>query len=365
MTGDRDLATRFRRLIALHGPMPVARFMGESNARYYASRDPLGAPAADGGLQRGGDFVTAPEISQMFGELVGLWLADIWVRAGQPAGVRYAELGPGRGTLARDALRAMAGAGLHPPVHLVEGSPFLRRLQAQAIPAARFHDDVSGLPDDGPLLLVANEFLDALPVRQLVRTPRGWRERMVGLTGNEESGGFVFIAGDQPMDDAVPEGRRDAPTGTIIETCPAAAATVHDIAAQIARRGGAALFVDYGHLAPRTGSTLQAIKAHRKVDPLAMPGAADLTCHVDFDAVGQVAREAGCRVHTGTQGEWLTALGIELRARALAAAAPSRAGEIAAARKRLVQPGDMGNLFKVLAITAPGWPAGAGLKGEM
>lgn len=352
MREEGDLAARFRRLIALHGPIPVARFMGESNAHYYATRDPLGASGEDSG----GDFITAPEISQMFGELIGLWLADLWTRASQPHGVSYAELGPGRGTLAKDALRAMAGAGLRPAVHFVEGSPTLRRLQAAAVPGALFHDGVDGLPDEGPLLLVSNEFFDALPVRQLVCTPRGWRERMVALQGSD----FVFVAGDKPMDDALPDARRNAAAGTIVETCPAAAAIMQDLCAQIARRGGAALIVDYGSHEARDGSTLQALKTHRKVDPLAMPGEADLTAHVDFFTLAEIARRAGCRVQAGTQGRWLTELGIDLRARALAASAPSRAGEIAAARKRLVQPAEMGELFKVLAITAPGWPAGAG-----
>lgn len=346
-----ELAARFRRLIALHGPMPVARFMGESNARYYAARDPLGAP---------GDFITAPEISQMFGELAGLWLADIWARAGRPADTIYAELGPGRGTLARDALRAMNGAGLAPPVHLVEGSPALRAVQADALPGARFHDDAAGLPGDGPILLAANEFLDALPIRQLVRTAGGWRERMVALAGDD----FVFAAGPQPMDDALPPARRQAADGTIIETCPGAAAVVDDLARRIARTGGAAIFFDYGHLAPRSGSTLQAVRAHRKVDPFAAPGEADLTAHVDFDALATVARAAGCAVQMATQGEWLGAMGIDLRAAALTRAAPHRAAEIAAARDRLVNADAMGILFKVMALHAPGWPPGAGFAAE-
>src|SRR5690606_21894907 len=167
---QRSLADTFRRLIEADGPISLQQFMGESNARYYAHKDPLG---------RDGDFVTAPEISQMFGELVGLWLADMWLRAGSPANPVYVELGPGRGTLASDALRAMKRCGLEPEVHLVEGSPALRALQRAALPGARFHDDLGTVPDDRPLLLVANEFLDALPVRQLVRAPEGWREVVV------------------------------------------------------------------------------------------------------------------------------------------------------------------------------------------
>ena len=187
------LADSFRRLIEATGPMPVSRYMGESNARYYTSRDPLGAS---------GDFTTAPEISQMFGEMAGLWLADIWVRAGRPADAVYVELGPGRGTLAKDALRAMASQGLRPEVHLVEGSEALRKVQGGALSGAVFHDTLDTVPSDRPLLLLANEFLDALPIRQLVMTARGWRERMVGL----EEGGFAFVSGPNSMEDAVPEG---------------------------------------------------------------------------------------------------------------------------------------------------------------
>lgn len=342
-----DLAARFGRLIDAFGPIPVARFMGESNAHYYATRDPLGSA---------GDFTTAPEISQMFGELVGLWLADVWTRAGRPTEAVYAELGPGRGTLAKDALRAMAGAGLRPEVHFVEGSPALREVQGEAVPTGQFHSDAAGLPNDRPLLLVANEFFDALPIRQLVRAEAGWRERMVGRNGD----GFAFVGGPQPMDQVVPEVFKDAPVGTIVETNPGAAAVVEEIAGRLSRQGGAALFIDYGHLAPRTGSTLQAVRAHRKVDPLAHPGKADLTAHVDFAVLADIARKAGCRVQTATQGGWARAMGIDLRAEALARAAPRRREEIVAARDRLVQADEMGDLFKVMAITAPGWPAGAG-----
>nr|WP_133365962.1 SAM-dependent methyltransferase [Qipengyuania sediminis] len=321
--------------------------MGESNAHYYATRDPLGMA---------GDFVTAPEISQMFGELIGLWLADLWERAGRPGGAVYAELGPGRGTLAKDALRAMAGAGLHPETHLVEGSPALRRVQAAAVPGARFHDDPSSLPAQRSLLLVANEFLDALPIRQLVRTPDGWRERMVGL----RDGALAFVAGPAVLDTLLPALPADAPVDTIVEVNPGAAAVVADIGHRIAQAGGAALFVDYGHLAPRSGSTLQAVKAHCKAGALDAPGEADLSAHVDFAALAEIARNVGCRVSLTTQGDWLTTMGIDLRTAALSRIQPARAEAIAAARDRLVHPGAMGELFKVLAIVAPGWPDAAG-----
>ena len=348
---ETELAATFRRLIATRGPISLAHFMAESNARYYAARDPLGAA---------GDFTTAPEISQMFGELVGLWLADIWQRAGQPQPVHYVELGPGRGTLARDALRAMAAHGLAPLVHLVEGSPALREKQRKAIPAARFHDDLSTLPADGPILLVANEFLDALPVRQLLRTAAGWREVMVAVEGEQ----FVPVAGGLPMDAALPAERRQASEGTVIETSPAAAGVVAEVAERLGRQGGAALFIDYGHSSPRTGSTVQAVRGHQKVDPIAMPGEADLSAHVDFAMLAEVAQTRGCRwLGTAEQGAWLEALGIDQRAAALARAAPERAGDVAEARERLVSPEQMGALFKVLGLAAPGWPDGAGLGG--
>jgi NADH dehydrogenase [ubiquinone] 1 alpha subcomplex assembly factor 7 len=346
-----DLAARFRRLIRNDGPITVARFMGESNAHYYASRDPLGAA---------GDFVTAPEISQMFGELAGLWLGDLWSRAGRPDGAFYAELGPGRGTLARDALRAMGRVGLAPSVHLVEGSPALRAVQAGVLPGSVLHSDSASLPAAGPILLLANEFLDALPIRQLVRTQTGWRERMVGLTGED----FAFVAGPSDVTAALASSHTDAPPGTIVETSPASAAIIGEVAGRIMRQGGAALFIDYGHLTPRTGSTLQAVRAHRRVDPLAQPGEADLTAHVDFSALAAIVERTGCRINMTTQGEWLSALGIDVRAAALARAAPAQADSVAAARDRLVKPEEMGQLFKVMAITAPGWPVPAGFSPE-
>ena len=348
-----DHAERFRRLIRAHGPISVAQFMGESNALYYASRDPLGRPKAAGG----GDFVTAPEVSQMFGEMIGLWLADFWTRAGSPDPVAYVELGPGRGTLAQDALRVMARMRLAPQVHLVEGSPVLRAIQRAALPQARFHDDPSDLPDAMPLLVVANEFFDALPVRQLVRTAMGWRERMVGLEG----GKLVFVAGDQAMDAALPRHLAEAEAGTIRETNPAAAAVMRELAARLAAQGGAALAIDYGHAAAQTGSTLQAVRAHAKVDPLALPGEADLTAHVDFAALGEVAQAAGARVlGVAEQGAWLKAMGIELRRATLAQGSPERAGDLAVALRRLTHAEEMGTLFKVMGFAAPGWPEGAG-----
>ncbi len=342
------LSAIFKRLIANTGPISIQYFMGESNARYYAARDPLGDA---------GDFVTAPEISQMFGELVGLWLADMWLRAGSPQPVHYVELGPGRGTLARDALRAAKRFGLKPTVHFVEGSPELKSLQLAAVPDARWHNDVSTIPVTGPILLVANEFLDALPIRQLVKTGQGWRERMVAV----QDDAFVGVAGDRPMDSAIPADLRDAEPGTLIETCPAAAAVVYEVAGRLAMQGGAALFIDYGSDIPRTGSTLQAVRAHRKVEALAHPGEADITAHVDFATLANVAQSRDCRwLGTVGQGHWLNALGIDARAASLAQASPQQSDAIAVAKDRLTGADQMGDLFKVMGLAAPGWPEGAG-----
>ncbi|WP_309622290.1 SAM-dependent methyltransferase [Novosphingobium sp.] len=348
-TGTSDpLGEIFRRLIGNTGPISLMHYMGEANARYYASRDPLGAA---------GDFVTAPEISQMFGELIGLWLADMWINAGREEPVHYVEMGPGRGTLARDALRAAKRYGLTPSVHFVEASTALKDVQLASVPQAQWHHDLSTIPPYGPVLVVANEFLDALPVRQLVMTEAGWRERMVVPEGDR----FVCIAGSQPMDAAIPEARRAAEVGTIIETCPGAAATIYEIAGRLKDQGGAALFIDYGHDQLRDGSTMQAVRQHLKVDPFSQPGEADLTAHVDFATLAPIAQSRGVRwLGTVPQGRWLRNLGIDARAQTLAQAAPQHGPAIEAAKERLVGEGQMGLLFKVMGLAAPSWPGGAG-----
>ncbi len=343
-----DPAKRFRRLIRENGPISLAQFMGESNALYYTSRDPLGEE---------GDFITAPEVSQMFGELIGLWLADIWVRAGAPKKVHYVELGPGRGTLALDALRTASRYDLNPTVHFVEGSEALREIQSEAIPDVQHHHDLSTIPTDAPILLVANEFFDALPVHQLLRAAQGWTERMIGLDGEK----FVFVGGDKPMDSIVPSSWKSAPQGTLIETSPAAAAVMSEIGDRLVEQGGVALVVDYGGLEHRAGSSLQALKAHKKVDPLEMPGQADITAHVDFEMLGQVAKRQGAKLMGMVmQGDWLRDLGIETRTEALQRKAGGDASKIARQRDRLIAEGEMGLLFKVMGLGAPEWPDGVG-----
>lgn len=344
-----DLAETFSRLIAATGPISLAQFMGEANAHYYGQREPFGTS---------GDFITAPDISQVFGELCGLWLADLWHQAGAPAKVHYVELGPGRGALAHDALRAMKAARLQPQVHLVEGAARLREEQAKHVPTAQFHDDLTTVPDDGAILLVANEFLDALPVRQLVMTDNGWREVLIGC---DAQGRFIELPGSLPMDSAVPEHLREAKPGAVIETSPACAAVVGEIAQRLEAQGGAAVLIDYGHGTTRYGSSIQAVRGHEKVDWREAPGAADISAHVDFGAMGDVARASGARVlGVAEQGAWLTALGVDQRFAALAQSSPDRRAELQGARDRLVDAKQMGALFKVLGLAAPRWPQGVG-----
>jgi len=324
--GLTPLERALRERIQAEGPISVEAYMEACNTYYYATRDPLG---------RDGDFTTAPEISQMFGELVGAAIADCWKRAGSPDDAIYAELGPGRGTLAADVLRVLRAAGFEGGVHLVETSPILREAQAKAVPGAIWHDRVEELPAK-PLLLVANEFFDALPVQQFV----GGIERRVMIA----AGGLAFD--------------RD---GEIVERSPSRAEAMSAIAACLAQCGGVALIVDYGHEKSAPGDTLQAVRGHRYVPILVDVGEQDLTAHVDFEALGQAARDAGADVtEVVTQGEWLNSLGIGARAAALATANAERVSELEKAVDRLCHEEQMGQLFKVMAILSPDWPAPAG-----
>ena len=301
--------------------------MEACNAYYYSTRDPLG---------RDGDFTTAPEISQMFGELVGAALADSWARVGKPSHAAYVELGPGRGTLAADALRVLRSAGFSGKVHFVETSPTLRAKQAERVPEAIWHETIDDLPQS-PMLIVANEFFDALPVRQFV----GAMERKILIA----AGGLAFD--------------RD---GEIIEKSPARDETAAAVARLVASNGGVALVIDYGHERTAPGDTLQAVRGHRYVPTLVDPGEQDLTSHVDFEALGRAAADAGAKV-TGvvTQGEWLNRLGIGARAAALATANPDRVPELEDAVDRLCHEDRMGQLFKVMAMHSSDWPVPAGL----
>ncbi|HET6538772.1 MAG TPA: SAM-dependent methyltransferase [Sphingopyxis sp.] len=324
--------------------MTMADYMGAMNAHYYASRDPLGAD---------GDFTTAPEISQMFGEMIGIWIADIWSRAGRPA-FHYVELGPGRGTLAADALRVMARFHCQPQaVHLVETSPVLAAAQQARIPAAKHHPDVDDLPADLPLIIIANEFFDALPIHQYQKTAAGWREHMVVRRAQT----WAIETGDSEADLMVPPALRHHAIGTIVETAPVSAMIMRSCGARLTRQGGAMLAIDYGYSGPAAGDTLQALKNHRYAEILADPGEVDLTAHVDFSALADSARHAGGRIFGPVdQGAWLRALGIDQRLETLCRSAPDRRAELSGQHQRLVSTQEMGSLFKVMGIAAPHWP---------
>jgi NADH dehydrogenase [ubiquinone] 1 alpha subcomplex assembly factor 7 len=316
-------------------PERLDRFMARAVAAYYARpQSPFG---------RGGDFTTAPEISQAFGEVIGLWCAVMWERMGRPDPVLLVECGPGRGTLMADALRAAAEVAAPfraaARVHLVEASPALRAVQARMVPDATWHDDLPTLPA-GPLLLIANEFLDALPVRQFTRRDGTWMERHV------EAGAFVEL----PAEDA-PSLPIDAPEGAMKEVSEAALAWTAAVATRVAA-GGAALVVDYGPAASGFGETLQAMSGHRTgLDPLEDPGSRDLTTHVDFQAVAEAARRAGSAAHGPLpQGLFLQRLGLMTRAAMLARSRPRLAGEILSGAERLTAAEGMGRLFKALAL---------------
>ncbi|MFV0410171.1 MAG: class I SAM-dependent methyltransferase [Paracoccus sp. (in: a-proteobacteria)] len=317
------------------GPISVARYMElcllHPQHGYYSTRDPFGT---------GGDFITAPEISQIFGELVGLFLAQSWLDQGAPAPFTLAEIGPGRGTLMADARRAMGvvpGMIAAAQLHLIEASSHLRRLQGERLGALTHLDEARDLPQ-APLFLIANEFFDALPIHQFLRGPQGWAERLIGLEGER----LAFGLGP-PLSVDLP-----GETGDVIERCPAAEPAMNAISQRIAGHGGVAVIIDYGGWNGR-GDTFQALKDHRPVDPLAEPGQADLTAHVDFARLAAVADAAGCAFGYTAQGPLLQAFGIEARAARLAAAGDQ--GAMVAAR-RLTDSAEMGHLFKALAI----WP---------
>lgn len=319
------------------------QFMARANATYYARRDPFA------------DFVTSPEISQVFGEILGLWTGIVWQAMGSPTPVVLAEAGPGRGHLMLDALRAasraLPGFAGAISLHFIETSPRLREILSARFPHATFHDGLESLPA-GPLLLLANEFLDALPIRQFVRRNGIWMERYV------RDGAFIECAGPVPD---LPED----PDGTIREAGDTAAAFVSALAARLAAERGAALLIDYGPAQSGPGDSLQAIMNGRPADPLAAAGEADLTAHVDFASLARHARAAGCHgFGPVAQGAFLSSLGIHERTAALGrTAAPENAGQLLAATRRLTAAEAMGSLFKALAIAhpsldlLPGFPA--------
>ena len=338
-----ELGRLIAQRIALTGPISLADFMAEALGHprlgYYRKAMPLGAS---------GDFTTAPEISQMFGELIGAWLAERWQAMGSPPAINLVELGPGRGMLMADALRATrAVPGFHAAlrVHLVEINETLRTYQANALAAfaPTWHERFDDVPR-GPLLLIANEFFDALPVRQFHKTADGWRERMVGLADGALN--LALAPGATPFAAVLPE----AAAGAEAELSQAAAALAAEIGTRVARDGGWALVVDYGRDESGPGASLQAVRGHARVGVLELPGETDLSAHVDFGLLAAAARGAGAEVFGPTgQGDFLRRIGIERRAHALKARAQD-ASEIDAALARLIAADQMGSLFRVLAI---------------
>ncbi|MBR0757832.1 SAM-dependent methyltransferase [Bradyrhizobium jicamae] len=363
MTEPTPLLGEIRKLIKSAGPMPVWRYMElclmHPDHGYYLSRDPLG---------REGDFTTAPEVSQMFGELLGLWSASIWRAIGSPPELRLIELGPGRGTMMADALRALR---VLPPlyqaisVHLVEVNPVLREKQRATLSGVRnisWHDTIDDVPE-GPAVILANEYFDVLPIHQMVRKETGWHERTVGMDAN---GNLYFAAAPDPtprFDVLLPPLVRAAPLGAVFEWRPDN--EIMKIASRVRDQDGAALLIDYGHLRSDAGDTFQAIARHSFADPLKTPGQADVTAHVDFQALSRAAEDVGARVHGPvTQGDFLKRLGVEARAAGLMAkATPEVSADIAGALKRLTDSGrgGMGSMFKAMAVSEPRITAIAGL----
>lgn len=355
MVERTPLDAEIRRLIGVAGPMPIAEYMRlcltHPQHGYYVNRDPLGS---------GGDFVTSPEISQMFGELIGLWMGSVWQQMGAPENVRIIELGPGRGTLMHDALRAakiVEGFRDALVVHLVEVSPALQQVQQRMLEdldaAVLWHGAIEDVPP-GPSIIVANEFIDALPVHQAVKQDGGWHERVIEIAPD---GHFVIGTAREALphfEAAMPRGLRQAPEGAIFEWRD------DGVALELGRRTreeGAALIIDYGHAHFGLGDTLQAVAGHSFTDPLRAPGKADLTAHVDFESVSQCAESMGARIHGPIrQRDLFLRLGITQRAAALKAnAPPDKAAEIDIALARLIAEGarGMGELFKAIAIAAP------------
>jgi SAM-dependent MidA family methyltransferase len=353
-TNVTPLDAKIRERIKADGPIAVSEFMeialSDPDRGYYQTRDPLG---------QDGDFVTSPEISQVFGEIIGLWCAITWQNAGAPEDIHLVELGPGRGTLMADILRTvqnvMPAFAEALNVHLVETGTVLRQQQQETLNANQvtWHDRFETIPS-GPILIVANEFFDALPIKQYKMTDRGWQERQITI--DQKQGNLIFTTGDSLINKnmAIPNELRTAPLNSLFERSIIGEKIASSIAERIATEGGAALIIDYGHVRPGLGDTLQAVKSHKYHDPLAAIGEADLTAHVDFAALGEAAKTAGAMVHGPIfQGEFLVCLGIEQRTAALAAAATDDQADILkSGSRRLIAADGMGTLFKVMAITS-------------
>lgn len=347
------LSRSITRRISLQGPISIAEYMAEALGNpqhgYYMGKDPFG---------RTGDFITAPEISQMFGELVGLWCAEVWRLMGGPAPFNLVELGPGRGTLMQDALRAarvLPEFGEAASIHLVETSPVLRDMQAVTLGDQHptWHDDPTHLPD-GPLIVIANEFFDALPVHQFIRTEDGWRENVVTVDDDRL---VLTTSPSATPATALLTGRNADAAGGIAEVCPAAISIASSFAERIAEHGGATLAIDYGYAEPTGEATLQAVRQHERHDFLSDPGTADLTAHVNFMDLRKAAHAHTTVYGPVTQGDFLRTLGIEMRAEQLMQRANAdQRRAIESACRRLIDSAEMGTLFKALAFCHPDMP---------
>ncbi|WEK05202.1 MAG: SAM-dependent methyltransferase [Candidatus Devosia phytovorans] len=337
--------------IRTSGPMSIASYMGlcltHPSKGYYKIADPLGSK---------GDFVTAPEISQMFGELVGFFVVNLWQQMGSPKEFSLLELGPGRGTLMADMLRVACRAeGFRDALdlRLFETNPALIAEQNARLEAygAQWIDSFEKV-GPGPLIVISNEFFDALPIRQFVRMGDGWHERMVGLSEGKRN----FGLNPTPIPaSAMPAAIASAESNAVFEIGLASGEVMKRIAHIVSTQGGAILAVDYGYGRTQTGETLQGVRDHRYADVLDAPGETDLSAHVDFEALGNLAANAGLAVQPlATQGQWLTRMGIEERAKQLSVANPGSASDIASARARLVDSNQMGDLFKVFCAASPG-----------
>lgn len=321
--------------ITAKGPMRVDRFMGIASAHYYGSRDPFGVD---------GDFTTAPEISQLFGEMIGIWIADTWIKLGMPADFILLECGPGRGTLMSDILRTGKNIpGFHDAVklHLLEISPILKTKQAETLrnQKATWHEDLQSVPDNAPIIVIANEFFDALPIRQAIFQNKKWHERVLDKDLNWNTKAIT-----PQWDDLEPK------EGDIFEFSPIREEFMTNLAKRIKTQSGTALIIDYGHEDQNMGNTIQTVSNHRHTNILDNIGNQDITSHVDFQSLTQICKSTDIKQNITTQGNFLNQMGIETRAQSLADKNPNHANDIAKALRRLTHMREMGTLFKVMGV---------------
>jgi NADH dehydrogenase [ubiquinone] 1 alpha subcomplex assembly factor 7 len=353
-------------IIKAQGPISIAQYMGialsDKKYGYYTTKQPLG---------RQGDFITAPEISQMFGELIGLWCASIWEFMGRPVNLQLVEFGPGKGTLMSDLLRGTSKiSGFHDSIsiHLIEISPSLKKQQQVNLNnydvKIEWYNNFSDILNN-PTIIIGNEFFDALPILQFVKTKNGWREKLIGIDASEELK-FMLSPAETPACALIPQNIRNSDENSVFEICPSAISTIRNISQHLKENGGAALFIDYGYFENPLVNSFQAVKEHEYHDVLKDPGQADLTAHVDFSTLKNSATESGITTHKIIgQGQFLQAMGIDIRASMILKNATfEQKKDIISATERLTDNKQMGELFKCLAITHPELPAPPGFESE-